>query len=235
MLIGLGVVGLFLVWGVTAAMNGGYLTTVVTAGWAISLLCIFAGLASVVFGRTSIRTHTDAVGLAVLRDERFSSLLTAGVLAFIVGGGLFTAFAPFGHIDLPISRGKPILFPSIMGSAVLMTAAGLVTAWRRGGLGHVRLTPALIEIADVAALRSFEWTEVLDVVDHAESRRGPRTVVLRLRDGGEAVISSADVYLPGGAGLYWLVRHYWKHPEDRDELVDGRAVERLRKGEFDLG
>jgi hypothetical protein len=24
-----------------------------------------------------------------------------------------------------------------------------------------------------------------------------------------------------------LIRFYWKHPESRDELTDGRAVERL--------
>ncbi|MFA7513234.1 MAG: hypothetical protein WCZ29_22390 [Mycolicibacterium vanbaalenii] len=44
----------------------------------------------------------------------------------------------------------------------------------------------------------------------------------------------ADIYVPGGAGLYWLVRHYWKHPGDREELVDGRAPKRLAEGKFDL-
>ena len=59
-------------------------------------------------------------------------------------------------------------------------------------------------------------------------------MVLRLRDGKEEIISVADIYVPGGVALYWLVRHYWRHPEDRTELVDTRAKERLRDGRFDL-
>lgn len=55
-----------------------------------------------------------------------------------------------------------------------------------------------------------------------------------MKDGHEEIISVADIYLPRGAALYWLVRHYWKHPEDRMELVDDRAAKRLRDGRFDL-
>ena len=40
-------------------------------------------------------------------------------------------------------------------------------------------------------------------------------------------------YAPNGAALYWMVRHYWKHPEDRAELTDGRALERLRTEQFE--
>ena len=30
-----------------------------------------------------------------------------------------------------------------------------------------------------------------------------------------------------------MIRHYWKHPENRAELTDGRALERLRNEQFD--
>jgi len=29
-----------------------------------------------------------------------------------------------------------------------------------------------------------------------------------------------------------MVRFYWKHPESRDELTDGRVIERLRDEDF---
>ncbi len=58
--------------------------------------------------------------------------------------------------------------------------------------------------------------------------------MLCLRDGSEKVIGGLNNYVPTGVALYWLVRHYWKHPEDRIELVDTRAAERLRDGHFDL-
>ncbi|MCH9731544.1 MAG: hypothetical protein K0U84_18035, partial [Actinomycetia bacterium] len=92
-----------------------------------------------------------------------------------------------------------------------------------------------IENADILATRMFEWDDVVDVADHAESRKAQRAVVLRLRDGHEEIISFANIYVPRGVALYWLVRHYWRHPEDRMELADSRAAERLRDGRFDLG
>ena len=30
-----------------------------------------------------------------------------------------------------------------------------------------------------------------------------------------------------------MIQPYWKHPENRAELTDGRALERLRKEQFD--
>lgn len=30
-----------------------------------------------------------------------------------------------------------------------------------------------------------------------------------------------------------MARHYWRHPEDRNELTDGRALDRLRNDQFE--
>ena len=48
------------------------------------------------------------------------------------------------------------------------------------------------------------------------------------------MIDGADFYVPNGVGLYWAVRHYWRHPEDRVELGDGRALQRLSEGRLDV-
>jgi hypothetical protein len=56
---------------------------------------------------------------------------------------------------------------------------------------------------------------------------------VRRRHAATAIIQGASGYAPNGAALYWMIRHYSKHPENRAELTDGRALERLRNEQFD--
>jgi UDP-N-acetyl-D-mannosaminuronic acid transferase (WecB/TagA/CpsF family) len=72
------------------------------------------------------------------------------------------------------------------------------------------------------------------VDDHSETNKKTRkAIVLRIEDGTEKTIDGADFYVPNGIGLYWMVRHYWRHPDDRVELTDDRALRRLEEGRFD--
>ncbi|MGQ9351438.1 hypothetical protein [Mycolicibacterium gilvum] len=233
--VGLAVAAAYLYWAVMAAVRGNYLTTVVALGPSASIALMVAAVGLVLSGRISPRTSTDATGFTVWPDRRFSMLILGCMVVFIPSGVLFSFLAPQGLIDLPLSTGMRTFGSFAAGVVALIGAAGLVTAWRRGGVGHVKLTPAMVENADIFSTRVFEWDDVVDVVDHAETRRARRAVVLRLRDGREEIISVADIYLPRGVALYWLVRHYWRHPEDRMELVDNRVTERLKDGRFDLG
>jgi hypothetical protein len=54
-----------------------------------------------------------------------------------------------------------------------------------------------------------------------------------LKDKKPIVVKNASGYAPSGAALYWMIRHYCRHPENRAELTDGRALERLRTEQFD--
>ncbi len=220
--------------GVAAATRGNFLTTAVTIGWAAFLLTFVVAMLLVAGGRTAARTTSDATGFTIWPDKRFSIVMLVGVVAAIPSCMLFSVCAPFGVIEFANTRISQSVWPVATGFVAFVGITGLITAWRRGGVGHVKLTPAMIENADILKTRVFEWDEVVDVADHAESRKARRAVVLRLRDGHEEIISVADIYLPRGVALYWLVRHYWRHPEDRMELVDARAAERLRDARFDL-
>lgn len=226
---------MYLYWAVTAVIHGSYLTAVVAFGPAAFVVSMLVAVALVLAGRTTPRTTADTTGFTVLPDRRFTVLVLAGIIAFIPSGTLFTVLAPLGRIDLALNTGMRILGPIAAGIVTLIGIAGLIVARRRGEVGHVKLTPAMVENADILSTRLFEWDDIDDVADHATTRKAPRAVVLRLRDGREEVISMADAYLPGGAALYWLVRHYWRHPQDRTELADGRAAQRLREGRFDTG
>lgn len=220
--------------GVVAALRGNFLTTGVAFGWAVFLLTFSAAVLLVGLSRTDAQLVSDSTGLTVLPDRRFSVLILVGVVVLIPSSLVFAVSAPFGAIEFADSKGLRTIGAGFAAIVAVVALLGLITAWRRGGVGHVKLTPAMIETADIVAKRAFEWDDVIDVVDHAESRKTRRAVVLRLRDGSEEVIDIADVYLPRGVALYWLVRHYWRHPEDRMELVDARAPTRLRDGQFDI-
>ncbi|MGP4058327.1 hypothetical protein ACTWP6_26475 [Mycobacterium sp. 4D054] len=220
--------------GVTASTRGSYLTLAVTLGFFAFLILFASAILLVILRRTTLRTASKATGFTVLLDRRTSNLIVTGVVAAVPSLLIFVVAAPVGAIEFAETRALRTVWVGAAAAVLCTMVWGLITAWRRRGFGHLTLTPAVIENSDIRSVRIFEWDNVVDVTAHAESRRAPRAVVLRLRDGGEEIIGMADLYVPGGAGLYWLVRHYWKHPEDRSELVDGRAPKRLAEGRFDL-
>ncbi|QZT57870.1 hypothetical protein JN084_04435 [Mycolicibacterium austroafricanum] len=230
----IGVALAYLGLGAAASTRGDYLTLAVTIGFSAFLILFASAVLLIMLGRTTSRTVSDATGFTVWPDRRTTALILAGSVAAIPSLLVFVVAAPLGAIEFAQTRALQTVWAGAAAVALCTVMYGLLLAWRRGGIGHVKLTPAMIENVDVRSERALEWDDVVDVAAHAESRRAPRAVVLRLRDGSEEIIGMADIYVPGGAGLYWLVRHYWKHPGDREELVDGRAPKRLAEGKFDL-
>ena len=228
------VAGVYCVLGAVAAFHGRYLTTVVSVGWAVFLLLLALGAALVMSGRMTPQIVCDRTGFTLRPDLRFSKLILAGLLAIIPSTLLFVVFAPMGAIDFATTRALQVFWPIFAALALVTVITGLIRTWRRGDVGHVTLTPAMVENADVMSTKLFEWDDIVEVSGRAESMRAHRAVVLHLRNGDEAVIGNASVYVPGGAVLYWMVRHYWKHPEDRDELVDERALQRFEQRKYDV-
>lgn len=231
---GLAFVGLALYWGAAAAIRGHYLTTVVILGWMSLPVGLAVAMTLASFGRVSLRATYDSTGTTVLPDRLFGILFFAGLVALIPSGILFVIFTPRGEIDIPMSRGMQIFSPALMGFAVIVAISGLLTAYRRGGMGYLKLTATGIDNANVAFTRSVDWDDVVNVSDSAETKRTRKAIVLSLQDGTEEIIEGADLYVPRGAALYRMVRHYWRHPDGRAELTDGRAVDRLREERFEL-
>ena len=220
-----------------ALVAGSYLTTAVWFGTFSLAFVITAMLVMAATARVTARTSTDATGFTVWPDKRLAAAYFAGLTVTAPAALLFAILLPRGMIDIPMSRGLQIFSPPALYALCLISVIGLISGVRRKGVGYLKFTPAMIEIADVLRTRLLEWDDVVDVRDHASNtkanRAGP-SVVLCLRDGSEQVIGGLNLYVPGGAALYWLVRHYWKHPEDRGELVDDRALQRLKQGQYDL-
>lgn len=228
----------FVVRGILAGLRGNYLTTVLILGFITFPVLMTAALLLAAAGKTQTRTSSDASGFTVRPDKRFSMLYLTGLAAFGPSALLLAFFIPRGAIDIPMSRGLQIFSPVLFMAAAVFAVIGIISWVRRGGVGYLKFSPATIEIADVIKTRAVEWDDIVDIKDHSETKDGKkagRSVVLCLRDGSEKAIGGLSLYVPTGVPLYWMVRHYWRHPEDRAELMDSRAPKRLHDGRFDLG
>lgn len=227
----------FVVRGILAGLRGKYLTTVLILGFIAFPVLMMIALLLAAAGGTQPRTSRDATGFTVLPDKRFNALYLTGLAVTGPSALLLAFFIVRGSIDIPMSRGLQIFSPFLFLAVAVFAVLGLISWVRRGGVGYIRFTPATIEIADAIKTRALEWDDIVDIKDQSDTeggKRAGRSAVLCLRDGSENVIGGLNLYVPRGVALYWLVRHYWRHPEDRMELVDSRVDERFRGGRFDL-
>ncbi|MCH9728307.1 MAG: hypothetical protein K0U84_01245 [Actinomycetia bacterium] len=215
----------------TAFARSDLLAAAVTAG--ASVFC-FGGCALATVGRfrrVPLRATSDSAG-TVLRPEPWVGILLWVTFGAVVSSGvLYLIFAPLDSVDIELSTFRQIRNPQLIGAAVVLAVIGLV-AYTRRGPGHVLLSPEGFEIRDILHTKGGSWTDVADITDNAPKPKTRQPIVLVMKDGQQRIIQSADGYAPNGAALYWMVRHYWRHPEDRDELTDGRALERLRTEAF---
>jgi hypothetical protein len=182
---------------------------------------------------TPLRGKSDSSGTILLPDLIGVWLTVVAFAAAIPSGLLFVIFAPRGMVDLPMTRGDRIFDPILIGMLVFFATVGLIAMARRRGAGYLRLTPEGFENVDILFTQRGAWDEVLDVTDEAMNKQERHPIVLVMNDAKPIVVKNASGYAPSGAALYWMIRHYWKHPENRAELADGRALERLRNEQFE--
>ncbi len=196
------------------------------------LVLVLVALHLVQSGRTTLRAIYDRNGTELLPDRRFGVLVICGAVTAVPAFLALAIFVPRGGIDIPMSQGMQMLSPWLGWFGASIAVLGLITVWR-GGIGYVGLTPDEIDIVNAAFTESVQWDDIADVTDSTETKKTRRAVVLCLRDGSEKIIDGADFYVPKGTALYWMVRHYWRHADDRAELCDGSALKRLREQRFE--
>jgi hypothetical protein len=221
------------VWTVQRIQRAEYLTAAITLGGAIFALCF--GLIGVrgQFMPAPLRGNSDSEGIVLLPDPIRVWLACIAFAAAVPSGFLYVIFVPQGVVDLPLSRGQQIFSPILIGMLVFFAASGLIAMARRRGTGHLRLTPYGFELVDIFFTQRGSWDDVCDITDEAEDKQARHPIVFVMKDAKPIVVKNASGYAPGGAALYWMVRHYWRHSNDRSELTDGRALDRLRAEQFD--
>jgi hypothetical protein len=147
------------------------------------------------------------------------------------GSGFYIVFIRSGGAELPFAApGRGAINQFLMGSLLVLSLIGLAALVRRREPGYLLIGRDGVEIADIFQTRTARWEDIVDITDKADKRN---PIAFKLRDDKPIVVPNAAAYAAGSPAMYWMVRHYWKHPENRAELTDGRALERLRAEQFD--
>lgn len=221
---------LCLVWAVISLGRGEYLTVVVVLGLALAFVGLEASLVLVIRGRVSPRAEFGDQGTTIRPDRAVDGLLQWATVAAVAAMATYAIFTPQGRIDIPLPYGNQRMFTIV---AIGVALTGIVNLWqmfKRGGLSFQRLTADGFELGQGVSSVHGEWDAVADIADRRPGKPPPlrATLFVKFRD-GRTRTQAIDSYTPGGDALRRLVRYYWVNPDQRDELTDGRAIERLAK------
>ena len=222
------------VWAVVTLLRGHYLTTfvaVVGAVFALAPLRIWILMPHVV-----ARGSVGAAGTVIRPDRRVDALMLVCLVAGTVGMGCFGVFGMMGKLDIPLPSEIARHYASIFipPAVICLIALWLMALCR--GIAYVRLTPDGFTFMEIFSAKRGEWSQVIDVTDEAPDRPQDKSpLVMHMANGEREILKESALYTPGGRALLELVRFYWEHPEDRAELSDGRALERLRNTQVAFG
>ena len=194
-------------------------------------MCV-GGLAAftVTFTVSAARYRESVDSATTLRvNPAIAVLYGIALVGAVLGSSLYVMFSARESVRVLFSGG--VVFRSLMAALLGLSLLGLIGLVRSRESGRLRLTPAGIEHATLLGSRSATWDQITDIADVA-ANRAHNPIVLTIPDAKPIVVSNADRYGDAGPAVYWMVRHYWKHPEDRGELTDGRALARLVAAQF---
>lgn len=231
--------------------SGLYAEALISAGLLTSLALAVFVLTSMTRGRTTVNVEHGSIGTTFMPDRNVSRLGLVSLALFVVTSVMVIVGTWGGRPGIFFDVDLAGQYVVMAIPAALVATWMLIHAWSRGGIGQVRMTPGGIDHFDVRRTVIVAWDDIAAISDEMDrgiltaweriqamsssvySAPTRKTIVLHLRDGRRRRVDDAELYVPDGAGLYWLVRHYLRNPDDRTELADGRAVDRLANGRFD--
>ena len=231
--------------------SGLYAEALISAGLLTSLALAIFVLTSMTRGRTTVNVEHGSIGTTFMPDRNVSRLGLVSLALFVVTSVIVIVGTWGGRPGIFFDVDLAGQYVVMAIPAALVATWMLIHAWSRGGIGQVRMTPGGIDHFDVRRTVIVAWDDIAAISDEVDREiltaweriqamsktvyTAPtrKTIVLHLRDGRRRRVDDAELYVPDGAGLYWLVRHYLRNPDDRTELADGRAVDRLADGRFD--
>lgn len=214
-------------WAIFTLVRGQYLTMLVALGctvfWLTPLLA-WAKAPTVV-----ARGTTHATGTTIRVDRRVDVLLFICVVAGAAALGSTGVLGAMNKLDIPLPPDIGTTFASAFIGPALVFLVALGLTVKRGGIGYVRLTTEGFEFVEAFSQASGEWSQVTDVTDKAPDEAKARSpLVMMMADGDPEMIKESALFTPDGRALLEFVRFYWQHPENRGELTDDRALERLQ-------
>lgn len=213
-------------WAYGAAKQLSLVTLVVIIGLALtSIYSIFMMTQS---KTVAFQASFDTTGTRLRPDKRIENnlrrlIVTAGISTWL----MFLAWV-FGVLYLPLGNARHV-FPLCAGAAAAVLTWSWVKLVRQGSLSYLVLTPEGFEFSTLREPKTGKWDEVENIADKLpDEERFWNPMVVTMAGGETLLMEAPGTYTPKGTALVELVRFYWQRPEQRDELTDGRAVERLR-------
>ncbi|MCV7363272.1 hypothetical protein [Mycolicibacterium neworleansense] len=215
------------VWAFVAIKHLAFITAVIALGLAVTWLFVATQLAA--SKNAVVQAAFDESGMLLRPDRRIDAIQRRFYAALALSGLSMLIAWLTGWLYLPVPDEVDEVFPIGFG------ATGLFAGWiwfvfkRQGGTSYLLLTPDEFEFPDLGSLNSGKWDDIAAVTAKLPTEERFWTpMVITMNDGSRFVMDSPGSYTPKGTALIELVRHYWHHPEQRNELTDGRAVDRLQ-------
>ncbi|MCV7206118.1 hypothetical protein H7J71_29360 [Mycolicibacterium peregrinum] len=212
-------------WAGFSAVQFSLITTIIALG--LSLTCFWLIRTLMASKNVVARASFDSAGTLILPDIRITKSMHRFVATGTVSAGLMFAAWLTGVLYLPLGEFGHVL-PILMGAG----AGVLAWLWFRDstdrGLSYLMLTPDGFEFAGIAASKSGKWDDVVSVADKLPNEeRFWNPMVITMKGGKVLAMEAPATYTPKGTALIDMVRFYWQHPEHRDEITDGRALQHL--------
>jgi hypothetical protein len=214
---------------VRSILRGEYPTAVVALGGSAFCYGLIAPLAKVVRRKQAPRAEVDDVGTTFRPDPGIDIPVQVSLVGSVVASALILILVPLGKLDVPIPSFMRYSLPLMCGVILIIGAPMLWRNVSRGGTTkYLRLTPNGFELSEGWRSQSGDWDQVRNIVaeNPAQQTSTPAAIVFVMSDETAPTIS-AGAMTPDGIAVRELVRFYWQHADHRDELTDGRALERL--------
>lgn len=228
-------VALCLIWVLYLVGRRDYLTSVFAVGLLLCFLFLLVLALQVRLGRVVPQATSEADGTYFRPPRAKTRFLELSIVSAIVSGISFVCYVPSGRLAIGIGGARQIYYPIIVAGLVCWLSY-LLLRGRSNGWGYLKLSPEGFEVSNsVTTTASGAWDDVMDVIDQAPKGKAVSCPAVTVMTDGEAqTINSLPTYQANGAALYWAIRHYWLYPENRGELANGRAIERLRAQDFEV-
>ena len=182
---------------------------------------------------STLRGESDSTGTTLRGDPLVGYFLCLSFIGAAVSSGLYL-FAPHGNETILFSAaGRDLVNQYYMGCLFIVSLIALPVMFRRHRSIYFRLAADEVEYSDTTRPITRTWVDVTDITDEEVKRPSHRPISILVKNDKPILIRNAGGFVPDAPALYWMVRHYWKHPENRAELTDGRALERLRNQQFE--
>ena len=205
-----------------------FLSAAVALGFAVFTVGMVAMLVVVASGKVASRVACHDGTTALRPDPRVDRYLVASTIGVFIAMVVYAVFAPLDMLDIPTPRGDQEYYVAMCAAGVVVGVFSMRHIARQRGMSRLRMSADGIEVGNTMTTAGRAWDELTEVADRAANGRKPTGTTYITSDGGRIRTLPSDWYTPGGHALRDLVRFYWQHPEHREELANGLAVERLK-------